>query len=108
MGDLVEIALTQPEERRAIDLGIAAYVVMELGAKGGPISINPCLGGLVSAIDEDGLRAPVSLLARKIIAAFEDENALSGWGKRLGERSAAGAASDNDHIVMLGQSTLRP
>ena len=107
MDDLFEIALTQPEERRAIHLGIAADEVMELRAEGAPLGVDPCFGGLVPAIDEDRLRAPVRFLARQIVAAFEDQDALSGRGKRLGKRSAAGAASDDDQVVMLGQSTLQ-
>jgi hypothetical protein len=63
---------------------------------------------LVLAVDKDSLRAPIRFLARQIVAAFEDQDALSGRGKRMGERSAAGAASNDDHIVMFGQSTLQP
>ena len=107
MDDLVEIALAQPEQRRAINLGIAADEIVELRAEGAPPRVYPCLRGLVSAVDEDGLRAPVRFLARQIVAAFEDQDALSGRGKRLSQRSAAGAASDNDHVVVLRQPTLR-
>ena len=106
--DLVEIALTQPEQRRSIHLGISADEIMELRAESAPLGVDPCLGGLVSAVDEDGLRAPVRFLARQIVAAFEDQDALSGRGKRLSKRSAAGSAADDDHIIALGQSTLRP
>ena len=80
---------------------------MKLWTESVPFGVDPCLVGLVPAVDEDGLRALVRFLPRQIRAAFEDENTLSGRGKRVGERSSAGAASDNDHVVMLGQSTLQ-
>ena len=101
MDDLVEIALAQPEQRRAIDLGIAADIVMERGLKAVARRVGPCLVGLVLAVDEDGLGAPVRFLARQIIAAFEDQNALSGRREPLRERSAAGAAADNDQIIFV-------
>ena len=80
---------------------------MELRAKGAPLGIDPCFGGLVPAVDEDRLRAPVRFLPRQIVAAFEDQDALSSRGKGLSNGSAAGAASNDDQVVMLGQSTLQ-
>ena len=58
---------------------------MELRAECPSLRVNPRLGGLVFAFYEDGMGAPVRLFTWQIIASFEDQNALSDWGKRLGE-----------------------
>ncbi len=76
MRNLVEIALAQPEQRRAKDLGVSPDPVMQRGAEAIALRIGPGLVGLIFAVDEDRLRAPVRLLAREILAAFEDEDAL--------------------------------
>ena len=90
MGDLVEIALAQPEQRGAIHFGIAADIVMELRAKVSPFALVHVSAAWYSAIDEDGLRAPVRLLARQIIAAFQDQDALAGRRERWASEAPPG------------------
>ena len=78
MLDLVKIALAQPEKCGAVDLGVAADIVVERRTEGLAAGVGPGLGRLVFAVDEDGLGAPVRLLARQIAAAFEDQNPFAG------------------------------
>ena len=62
--ELAEVLLAQPEQRRAVELGVAADVVVGVRVELLAVPIAPDLLGLVLALDVDGLRVPVVLLAR--------------------------------------------
>ena len=100
MNHLAKVALAHPEQRRAIDLGVAADIVMQRRAEAVAVRVCPRLVGLVGAVDEHRLRVPVLFLARQIVAAFEDQDALAGRRQPLRQRGAAGAAADHDQVIM--------
>lgn len=106
MNDLVEITLAQPEERRAINLAVAADPMMQRRTEASSAGVDPGLFGLIFSLHEDGLRTPVRLLPRKIIAAIEDEDALAGRSQLLCKRGAPWAAADHDQVIMVGHATL--
>ena len=45
-------------------------------------------------------RLPVLRLARQPVAALEQQDALAGRRQVAGERAAAGAGADDDHVVV--------
>src|SRR5437879_13504996 len=49
----------------------------------------------------DDLGIPVRFLTRNIVATFENQDAPTGRGQVVGERSAAGAGSNDDHVVAI-------
>ena len=105
MRDLFEIALAQPEQCRPVHLRIAADIIMELRREILALGVRPCFVCLVATIDEHRFRVPIGFLARQIIAALEDQNALAGGRDALGERCASGAAADHDQIIMVSHAT---
>src|SRR5262245_58930558 len=105
--DLPEILLPQPEERGAVELRVAADVVVRVGMERLAVLVLPDLLRVVLGLDVHGARAPVVLLAPDVVAPFEQEDAFSGWRDVIGERSAAGARADDDHVVMSHESSLR-
>jgi hypothetical protein len=71
MANLAEIFLTQAEERRAVKFGVAADVIVCMRMKFLAVSIAPRFFRVVLAFEIDGARAPVVLLTRNVVAAFE-------------------------------------
>ena len=55
----------------------------------------------VAVVDEDVLREPVLRLARQPVAALEQQDALARRGEVAGQRAAAGAGADDDHVVAV-------
>jgi hypothetical protein len=90
MDNFLEITLAQPEECGAINLTVAADPIMKRRTEASAAGVDPPLFGLISAVYEDSLRAPVGLLPRKIIAALKDENALACCCESLGKRGPPG------------------
>jgi hypothetical protein len=102
VADLLEVALPQPEQDRAVELGVAAHEVLLVRLEGLPVLVvDPVLVGEVAALAEHLLAAPVLGLARQVAAALEHEDALAGRGQPVGQRAAARAGSDDDHVVVL-------
>ncbi len=99
MAQLAEVLAPQPEQRRAVELGVAADVVVGVRMERGAAAVEPLLPGLVAAEDVHGARAPVVLLAPHVVAALDDENAFARGREAVGERAAARAAADHDHVV---------
>src|SRR6266849_5122818 len=64
------------------------------------VLVEPDLPGVVLGVDIHGLRAPVVLLARDVVAALQDEDPLSGGRQMMCQRSSAGSGADDDHIVV--------
>src|SRR5215831_5858574 len=100
MRQFAEIAFAQAQQDGAVHLGIAADPVMDARLERLAVLVMPGLARLVAVLGEHGLRTPVFPLARQVIAAFEDQDALARRGELMGER-AAGAAADDDHVVTL-------
>src|SRR6185369_10896258 len=101
MAKLTEVFLAQSKQRSAVKLGVAADIVVRVRVKFFSVHVSPLFLSLVLAQEIDGFRIPVVLLARHIVAAFEDQDALACWRKFVGQGSAAGAGSDDDHVVMV-------
>jgi hypothetical protein len=100
--DLLEVALAQTEEDGPVDLRVTADEVLRVWAEALAVLVDPTLLRDVAIVAEDLLRIPVLGLARQVAAALEEEDALAGRGQPVGERAAAGAGSDDDHVVVLG------
>lgn len=101
MHDLAEIALAKTEQCRAIDLRVAADVVMERRRERLSPCIRPGLPALVVTIDKDRLRAPVLLGALEVIAALQNQNMLAARCEPLGQRGASRSAADDDDVVTI-------
>ena len=96
MGD--EILLAQPKKRCAKHFGRAPDEIMNAGLKCVIVLVIPRVLGHIAVLDEDLGRVPILLLARKIPAALENENALAGRRKLKGQRTAARTAADDDDV----------
>ena len=104
----IEVVLAKAEQRRAVDLRVAADAVMQAGVKRLAVFAVPGLGGLIATVDEDLARTPVRGLARQVVAAFDDENALAFRGDSLRQRGAARSASDDDQVVVVSHPWKSP
>jgi hypothetical protein len=99
---LLEVALAQPEQDRAVELGVAADEVLLVRLERHPVMVvDPVLVGQVATLPEDLLARPVLRLARQVPAALQHENALAGRREPVGERATPRAGSDDDHVVVL-------
>src|SRR4051794_4420186 len=96
-----EIALAQSQQHRAVHLRIAADPIVNAGMERRAVAIAPGLRRLVPVRPEHRVAAPVLLLARQEVTAFEDQDALARRGQAVGERAAAGAAADDDDVVLV-------
>ena len=74
MANLTEILFAQPEQRRAVEFCVTADVVVCVRMKRFPV---PGFFRVIFCLEIDSLRAPVVLLARHIVAAFEQQDFLA-------------------------------
>ena len=95
----VEVALLHAHQRGAVEGRIAARPVVGVRIERPSVLVDPDVAGIVLVVDEDGLGRPVVRLDRQHGAALEDEDRLAGVGQRMGQRSAAGARTDDDHVI---------
>lgn len=58
-------------------------------------------GSFVVGIDIDDLRVPVRFLARYVIAALQNEDALARRCQMVSQCAFSGAGSDNDNVVTV-------
>ena len=100
---LAKVAFAQPEQGRAVNLRIAADVVVQRRAEGVALGVGPGFIGLVDGIDEHCLGAPVQLAARQVVAALKDQDAFARSRHPLRQRRAAGPAADDDQVVMISR-----
>ena len=101
MPDLAEILPAQPEQRRAVHLGVAADVVMYPGMERRAVAVVPGLLGLVLRLNEYRGRIPVLPLARQIIAALQQQDALARRGEPVSQRATSRTTADDDEIVTV-------
>src|SRR2546422_5843303 len=87
MLDLPEVLPTEAEERGTVELGVAAHPVVGVRVELSTLSVPPHLPGVVFPLQVDRLRAPVVLLARDVVAALYEQDALAGGGETIGQRS---------------------
>src|SRR5581483_252421 len=99
--DLAEILLAQPKQRSAVEFRVAAYKIVRVWVQLAAVLVVPNFFRLVFAFEVYGARAPVVLLARDVIAAFEQQNFFPARRQLVRQRSAARAASDNDNVVVI-------
>ena len=107
MHHLTEVALTQPEQGCAIDFRIPADVVVKGRAEPFPFGIRPGFVGLIHAVDKDGLRTPILLASRQIVAPLQDQNPLSGGRQTTGKRGAARPTANYNEIIMIVRQFAR-
>ena len=107
VADLVEVALAQAEEDRAVELRVAAHEVLLVGAEGVAVLVDPLLAGEVALLEEHLLGVPVLGLARQVAAALEQQDALAGGGEAMCERAAARPRADDDDVVVVHLCLLR-
>ena len=74
------------------------------------VNVAPGFFGVVLSVEVDRARAPVVFLARHVIAAFKQQDLLTGGREFVGERAAARARADNDYVVVVVRchDALRP
>ena len=78
MLDLPEVLGPQAEQGGAVELGVAADVVVLLGRELVALPVVPLLVGRVLALEKDRGRVPVVALAGEVAASLEQQDALSG------------------------------
>ena len=71
MVDLAEILGAQAEQSGAIELRVAAHVVLDARMELLALGVEPGLVGAVLRLDEDRVRVPVLPLARQVAAALQ-------------------------------------
>src|SRR5258706_5121017 len=106
MFELAEVLAAKPQERRAVDLRIATYVIVNSGVEFFAVFVEPSLFRLVSTFEKYCARAHVLALARQIPTALQQQDPLARAGQCPHQRSAAGARSDDDDVVMLRHRVL--
>src|SRR5581483_1658061 len=99
--DLAEVFLAQSEQRRAEKFGVAADVIVGVRMKLLAVLVVPFFFGLIFSLEIDRARVPVVFFSRHVVAALEDENLLAARRKLVGEGPAAGAAADDNNVVMI-------
>ena len=99
---LAEIFLAKPVERGAVHLRRPADKVMDARLKWLAVLVAPYVGRHVAILDEDLLGDPILRLAREEVAALQEQDLLARRGQMANQRAAAGAATDNDHVELVG------
>lgn len=110
VAELAEVLGTHTEERGAVELGVAAHVVIDLGRELVSVFVVPEFRCAVFPFDEDGGGIPVVAFTRKIVPAFEKENSFPRGRQSVGDRATTRTGADNDDVVMLrlGHAGHRP
>src|SRR3974390_1143987 len=101
MTNLSKVLLPQPEQSSSIELGVSADVIIGVRMEFLAISVAPDFLGLILAFGIDRFGIPVVRLTRDVVAAFQQQNALSGWRQFVGQRAAARARADDDNVVVV-------
>ena len=109
MSNLAKVFFSQTKQRRAVKLGVATDEVVRVRMQFFAVTVAPRFFRVVLAVEVNGLRAPVVLLARHIVAALKQKNLLAGGRQFVGQRAAAGARADDDDVVVIiaGHDGLR-
>ena len=105
--DLAEVLTAKPEERGPVELGVAAHVVVGVGVERLAVAVAPDLLGLVPALEVHRPRAPVGPLARHVVAALEDQDALTPSRQGVQQRAAPRPGADDRDVVVHGDPIRR-
>ena len=100
VAELAEVLAAEPEQRRAVELGVAAHEVVLAGLEFLAVPVAPVLRVVVAALQHDRAGLPVLPLARRVVAALEEQDLLPRRRERVGESPSAGAGADDDHVVV--------
>src|SRR5947209_9464168 len=101
MLDGAEVFRAEAEQGGAVELRVAADVVVLLGGELVAAGVLPSLVGHVLGVDEHGVGVPVVALAGEVVAALEQQDALARGRELPREGSPAGAAADDDDVVVI-------
>ena len=101
MLDRAEVLGAEAEERGAVELRVAADVVVLLRRELVAVGVLPRFVRRVLGVEEDRVGVPVVALTRQVVAAFEQQDSLARRRELPGERAATGAAADDDDVVVL-------
>src|SRR6266699_1255175 len=101
MTNLAEVFFAQAEQCRAVELRVAADKIVRVRMQLFAINVARRFFRVVPGFQGDCARAPVVLLARHVIAAFEQKNLLTGGREFVSERAATRARADNDYVVLI-------
>src|SRR5262245_28993050 len=101
MLELAEIFCAQAKQRRSEEFGVDADVVIRVRMEFLAVFVAPDFFGLVFPFEVDRAWIPIVLLARHVVAAFKNQNFLSGWSEFVGQSPTAGAAADDNYVVMI-------
>src|SRR6266571_7834917 len=101
MTNLAEVFFAQTEQCRTVELRVAADKIVRVRMQLFAINVAPRFFRVVLAFEVNGARAPVVLLARHVIAAFEQKDLLTGGREFVSERDATRARADNDYVVLI-------
>ena len=101
MPDLSKVFLAQPHERGAVELRISAHEVVRAGMKFLPVRVVPRFFDVVLPLGDDGARIPVVLLARRVVAAFDQQDTLACGSQGIGEGPASGSRPNDDDVVSV-------
>jgi hypothetical protein len=98
-----EVSFAEPIEGRPGELRGPADDVVHLRLEAVSCVVVPDLGRDVAIVGEDRLRVPVGRLTGQEVTTLEDQDALAGRTKAVGQRATPGSGTDDDHVVVLGQ-----
>src|SRR5947207_15191574 len=101
MFELAKILLAQAKERGAVELGIAADVIVGVRVERLAVLVEPALLSVVARLHVDGERAPILRLAADVITALDQENSLARRREAVSERPASRAGPNDDDVKMV-------
>ena len=106
--DLAEVRRAQPVQRRAVHFGRPAHEVVHLRLERPAVGVVPRIGRDVPVVDEDRLRVPVGQFTDQEVAAFQEQDLLTGLREHVGQRPAAGPGAHDDDVIVIGHSLMMP
>ena len=101
MAHLAEVRFAHAQERRAVELGVAAHEIVRAGLELVALAVQPALGVVVAAFEHRRLGAPVLCFTLHVVATLHDQDALAGPGQCPGQRAATGAAADDQDVPVV-------
>ena len=108
MTQLAEILLPQAVERRTVHFRGSADKIVDLRLERSAGVVVPGVVRDVPIFHEDFFDIPVIDFAAQPIAPLEHEDPLARWGEVARQRAAAGAAADDDHVIVFRHRILPP
>src|SRR5258705_12149466 len=100
MAERAEVFPPEPKQRRAVELRVAADIVVGVRVERLTRAVAPDFPWGILGVDVDGLGAPVVLLPRHVVPALEEQDPLAGRREPMAQRSAARSGADDDDVVV--------